>query len=138
MCTSKRPINLLTRNNIPFWKVRDGMQSSDVKGFSPDEKRPFVIRSLRRSNIRKKIAEYLFEISPSGSYTSEIAYNIKTTPTNVIGAIRGMESRYREDESLISLNIVEQMSGSKDIKLYRLTDFGKEIIASFKNNRNHL
>ena len=96
------------------------------------DKRPLVIRSLRRSNIRKKIAEYLFDISPSGSYTSEIAYNVKTTPTNVIGAIRGMESRYREEESLIKLDLVEQIEGSKDIKLYKLTDFGKEIVESMK------
>ena len=118
-----------------FWKVRDGMQSSEIYKISPAERRPFVVRSLRRSNIRKKIAEYLFEISPSSSYTSEIAYHVKTTPTNVIGAIRGMESRYKQDESLISLNIVEEMSGGKNIKLYRLTNFGKEIVETFKNNR---
>ena len=97
--------------------------------------RPLVMRALRRSNIRKKVAEYLFEISPSCSYTSEIAYHIKTTPTNVIGAIRGMQSRYREDESLISLNIVEEKSAGKDIKLYGLTPFGKELISSMKNNK---
>jgi len=100
--------------------------------FSKDQIRPLVIRSLRRSNIRKKIAEYLFEISPSGSYTSEIAYNIKTTPTNVIGAIRGMGDRYKDEGSLIDLGIVEQVTGGKDVKLYKLTDMGKEIIASIK------
>src|SRR4030042_4589442 len=106
-----------------------GMQREDNKiQTSPDIKVPLAMRAVRRSNIRKKIADYLFEISPSGSYTSEIAYHVKTTPTNVIGAIRGMESRYREDESLISLEIVEQTSGGKDVKLYRLTDFGKEIM----------
>jgi len=107
------------------------MQDDSNDSFRVDM-RPLITRSLRRSNIRKKIAEYLFEISPSGSYTSEIAYNVKTTPTNVIGAIRGMESRYREEESLISLNIVERMEGRKDIKLYRLTDFGKEIVETLK------
>ena len=103
------------------------------------DKRPLIVRALRGSEIRKKIAEYLFDISPSGSYTSEIAYNVKTTPTNVIGAIRGMNSRYRGDESLISLNIVEQINSGKhkDIKLYRLTDFGKEIVESFKENKKH-
>jgi hypothetical protein len=90
------------------------------------------MRSLRRSNIRKRIAEYLFEISPSGSYTSEIAYNVKTTPTNVIGAIKGMGSRYKEEESLIGLKIVEQITSNKDVKLYKITDFGKEIIGSIK------
>ena len=92
-------------------------------------KRPCIIRSLRRSNIRKKIVEYLFEISPSCSYTSEIAYNVKTTPTNVIGAIRGMGTRYKTDESLIDLGIVEEKVGGKNVKLYGLTSYGKKIIA---------
>ena len=105
------------------------MQDGDESVTSPEMIRPLIIRSLRRSNVRKKIADYLFDISPSGSYTSEIAYNVKTTPTNVIGAIRGMNTRYRNDDSLITLNIVEQ------IKLYKLTDFGKEILESIKDRR---
>ena len=116
------------------------MQDEDRTVISPDILKPLVIRSLRRSNVRKKIAEYLFDISPSGSYTSEIAYNVKTTPTNVIGAIRGMNSRYRNDESLLNLNIVEQIQSGKhnDIKLYRITEFGKEIVQSFKEERKYL
>jgi predicted transcriptional regulator with HTH domain len=98
-------------------------------------KRPLVIRALRRSNVRKKIAEYLFEISPSCSYTSEIAYNVKTTPTNVIGALRGMGSRYKEDGSLLNLDLVEEKSGGKNIRLYGLTPFGKEILESIKEKR---
>lgn len=109
------------------------MQSDNKIVSSKDSKRPLVVRSLRRSNVRKKIADYLFDISPSGSYTSEIAYNVKTTPTNVIGAIRGMGTRYKNDESLISLDLVEQISSGRDIKLYRLTDFGKEIVGSLRN-----
>jgi predicted transcriptional regulator with HTH domain len=111
----------------------DGMQEDNRLELSINIQRPMVIRALRRSNIRKKIAEYLFEISPSSSYTSEIAYNIKTTPTNVIGALRGMGSRYKEDESLISLNIVEEKDSGKNIRLYGLTSFGKDIIESLKN-----
>ena len=92
--------------------------------------RPLVIRALRRSNVRKKIAEYLFDISPSCSYTSEIAYHVKTTPTNVIGAIRGMDTRYRTDESLLGLKMVEEKTGGKNIKLYGLTTFGREMLES--------
>ena len=106
------------------------MQSGNNEVNSLDMKRPLVVRALRRSNVRKKIAEYLFDISPSCSYTSEIAYNVKTTPTNVIGALRGMGSRYKEDESLLSLDIVEEKSGGKNIRLYSLTPFGKEVIES--------
>ena len=115
------------------------MQSGDKQTISRDILKPLVIRSLRRSSVRKKIAEYLFEISPSGSYTSEIAYNVKTTPTNVIGAIRGMNTRYRDDESLIGLELVEQIEGGRhnDIKLYRLTDFGKEIVESIRDTKRH-
>lgn len=111
------------------------MQKENQIESSIDIKRPLVIRALRRSNVRKKIAEYLFEISPSSSYTSEIAYNIKTTPTNVIGAIRGMGTRYKEEESLLSLDIVEEKSGGKNIRLYGLTSFGKQVLESFKYNR---
>jgi len=102
---------------------------------SPDTLRPLVMRSLRRSSVRKKIAEYLYDISPSGSYTSDIAYNVKTTPTNVIGAMRGMESRYRDDESLLGLKLVELIQGGKNVKIYKLTDFGKEIVQSMRERR---
>ena len=112
----------------------DGMHEDRFNGDSVESKRPLVIRALRRSSVRRKIAQYLFDISPSASYTSEIAHHVKTTPTNVIGAIRGMESRYREEESLLSLNIVELKEGGKDIKLYGITPFGKEILESVRDD----
>lgn len=108
------------------------MQGNEETITSPDVLRPLVVRSLRRSNVRKRIADYLFDISPSGSYTSDIAYHVKTTPTNVIGALRGMHSRYKDDESLLGLNIVEQVVSGKNIKIYRLSNFGKEMLVSMK------
>jgi hypothetical protein len=125
--------NNFINNNLHL--VLEGMQKDHRLEGSIDVKRPLVIRALRMSNVRKKIAEYLFEISPSSSYTSEIAYSVKTTPTNVIGAIRGMQSRYREEESLISLNIIEEKSGRGNIKLYYLTPFGREIIESLRDRK---
>jgi predicted transcriptional regulator with HTH domain len=104
------------------------MQNEEHVDKSFNIKRPLAVRALRRSNVRKKIVEYLFEISPSCSYTSEIAYQVGATSSNVIGALRGMNARYREDESLISLELVEEKSGGKNIRLYTLTNFGKEII----------
>ena len=108
------------------------MQDDEENVTSPDMLRPLVVRSLRRSNVRKRIAEYLFDISPSGSYTSDIAYHVKTTPTNVIGAMRGMHSRYKDDESLLGLNLVEQIKSGKNIKIYRLTDLGKQMLITIK------
>lgn len=121
--------------NYNLHLLLEGMREENRLEVTIDVKRPLIIRALRRSNVRKKIAEYLFEISPSSSYTSEIAYSVKTTPTNVIGAIRGMESRYREEESLINLNIIEEKNGRGNIKLYSLTPFGREIIESLRNKK---
>ena len=110
----------------------DGMQEDTFEEITIETRRPLVMRALRRSIVRRKIANYLFDISPSASYTSEIAHHVKTTPTNVLGAIRGMESRYRKEESLIALDLVELKEGRKDIKLYSLTPFGKEILQSLR------
>lgn len=93
-------------------------------------RRPLAVRALRRSNVRKKIAQYLSEISPNYSYTAEIAYHVRTTPSNVIGAIRGMEERYKEDESLLTLDIVQEKNCGNNIRLYGITPFGKEMIQS--------
>lgn len=128
------PIRIVLLTLICIYSL-DGMQEVNQLEPSINIQRPIVIRALRRSNIRKKVVEYLFEISPSTSYTSEIAYNVKTTPTNVIGAIRGMGSRYKEDESLISLKLVEEKESSKNIRLYGLTSYGKEIIESLRDNK---
>ena len=111
------------------------MQENNQINSIIDIKRPMSIRALRRSNIRRKITKYLFDISPNSSYISEIAYNVKTTPTNVIGALRGMENRYKKEESLLGLNIVEEIKSGKNIKLYCLTNFGKEIVESINKER---
>jgi uncharacterized protein len=109
------------------------MQNEDESAVKLELNRPIAIRALRRSIVRKKIAEYLFEISPNYSYTAEIAYHVRTTPSNVIGAIRGMEERYKEDESLLNLDIIEEKSCGNNIRLYGITDFGKEMIKTVKD-----
>ena len=111
------------------------MMSEDSNDTSFRFKRPLAIRALRRSSIRKRIAEYLFDISPTYSYTSEIAYNVQTTSSNVIGAIRGSRPRYKPEESLLKLGIVEEKTCGEKIKLYALTDFGREMMESFKTRK---
>ena len=111
------------------------MQRETTVERSLEIKKPLAIRALRRSNVRKRIAEYLFEISPSYSYTSDIAYHVRTTPSNVIGAMRGMQTRYKEEESLLNLNIVEEKSCGKNIRLYGITDFGKEMLKTIRDRK---
>ena len=110
-----------------------GMHNEMELGSPRELKRPLAVRALRRSNVRKKIAEYLSDISPNYSYTAEIAYHVRTTPSNVIGAIRGMEERYKEDESLLTLEIVQEKSCGNNVRLYGITDFGKEMLQTMKD-----
>ena len=109
------------------------MEGKEVRELKVSRK-ALITRAFRRSSVRWRVAEYLFKINPDASYISEIAYNIHTTPTNVIGALRGMGTRYRKEESLVNLNIVEEIDAEGDMKLYRLTDFGKEVVQMFMKN----
>ena len=128
--------SLIKGEKNPFVKImEDGMSQEKILDASPELKRPLAVRALRRSNVRKKIAEYLFDISPNYSYTSEIAYHVRTTPSNVIGAIRGMQTRYRVEESLLNIDIIEERSCGKNIRLYGITDFGKEMLKTIKDRR---
>ena len=111
------------------------MYEEKLVASSIDLKRPVVVRALRRSDVRKKILKHLFDISPSGSYVSDIAYHVNTTPTNVIGALRGLNTRYRKEESLITLEIVEEVEGVKNLRVYRITEFGKEIMTTFNERK---
>jgi len=101
------------------------------KANSEEMMRPLIIRSLRRSKIRKQVAEYLFDISPNGSYPADIAYMINTTPINVIGALKGYKSMYRNEESLMGMDIIEQIKINNNFTIYRITDYGKKIMESF-------
>ena len=112
-----------------------GMHEESVLAHGVDLKRPMVVRALRRSDVRKKILKHLFDISPSGSYVSDIAYHVNTTPTNVIGALRGLNNRYRKEESLLGLEIVEEVTTGKNIRVYKITEFGKEIISTMNERR---
>lgn len=108
--------------------MKDGMQKKQKVEVIEELKRPLAVRALRRSTIRKKIAEYLFDIRPSYSYTSEIAYHIRTTPSNVVGAIHGRNTRYKKDESLINLDLVEEQRCGNNVRVYAITDFGIEML----------
>jgi predicted transcriptional regulator with HTH domain len=46
-----------------------------------------------------------------------------------------MKSRYREDESLVGLELVEEKKSGSNIKLYGLTSFGKEMIENMLRDK---
>ena len=88
-----------------------------------------ILRSLRRSRVRTEIVMYLYKIYPDASYPADIARNIGIDPTNILGGLRGMGSRYDKSNSLIERGIVEKVE-LEDATYYRLLERGISVIES--------
>lgn len=88
---------------------------------------PRIMRTLRKSRVRTEIVKYLHRIYPNVSYPEEIARNVGSNATSVIGALRGIGERYKKASSLIERGIVDmvEIDGKK---YYRLSQRGMEII----------
>ncbi|MCD6456873.1 MAG: hypothetical protein J7K81_08840 [Methanophagales archaeon] len=90
---------------------------------------PRIVRSLRRSRVRTEIVMYLYKIYPNASYPADIARNIGIDPTNILGGLRGMGSRFDKSNSLIERGIVEKVE-LEGAAYYRLSERGKALIES--------
>ena len=89
-----------------------------------------ILRSLRRSRVRTEIVMYLYKIYPNASYPADIARNIGIDPTNILGGLRGMGSRYDKSNSLIERGVVERVD-LEDVTYYQLSKRGKSLLESF-------
>ena len=88
---------------------------------------PHILRSLHRSELRRRILLYLYQLYPSATYLSEIARVVGSDPSNVRGALVGLGNRYNGESSLVYLGLVEEISNS-GFKYYKLTDYGKKVV----------
>jgi len=82
-----------------------------------------AVFSLRKSRMRRKVLEYLISIHPAQSYPSEIARKIRISSTDVCGALNGVPNRFREENSLVSLGLVERTE-ENDGRRYGVTERG--------------
>jgi predicted transcriptional regulator with HTH domain len=96
--------------------------------------KPLVIMALRKSRVKRKILEYL--IANGCGYVSEMARYVNVTPTNVIGAVRGMNERYKVCSSLVTLGLVKEVKMTDDyrIRIYCITPLGKEAVKMCRIN----
>lgn len=90
-----------------------------------------ILRSLRRSRVRTEVIMYLYKIYPRASYPAEMSRNIGVDPTNILGGLRGMGSRFDESNSLLKMGLVDKIEREK-IAYYRLSERGKDLIESLK------
>ncbi|MEA1956998.1 MAG: archaellum operon transcriptional activator EarA family protein [Euryarchaeota archaeon] len=92
-----------------------------------------VLRSLRRSRVRTEIVMYLYKIYPRASYPAEISRNTGIDPTNILGGLRGMGTRFDESTSLLTQGVVEKIEREK-ATYYRLSERGKSLIESIQES----
>jgi predicted transcriptional regulator with HTH domain len=83
--------------------------------------------------VRTEVALYLYEIYPEASYPADIARNIGIDATNVIGALRGMGSRFDESNSLLGLGLVDIIE-DKGVTYYQLSEQGKLVMEKLNPN----
>lgn len=72
------------------------------------------------------VLEYLVSIYPEKSYPSEIARKTDLRSTDVCGALNGLSHRFKRENSLVNLNLVEK-SEKKDVCLYGATKIGCDV-----------
>lgn len=70
------------------------------------------IFSLRKSAVRREVLSYLAKVN--GSYVAEIAKATGHSPSQVIGALRGLKQGYKEENSLLALGLVEICGGGEE------------------------
>lgn len=87
---------------------------------------PKLIRSLMRSEVRKLILLYLYDIYPLSSYPAEIARRVNANPINVIGAIKGVKTRYNCSSSLLHLGVISVIEDNGLI-FYQISESGIEL-----------
>ncbi len=89
-----------------------------------------IVTLLRKSRIRKEVLGFLVSSAPDEINASSISKKLGYALCDVCGVLHGLSSRYKEENSLVALGLVEEMikvRGSKGITLYRVTDRGKHI-----------
>ena len=94
-----------------------------------------VLRSLRGSRVRTEVALYLYKIYPEASYPAEIGRGTGIDATNVIGALRGMNRRFDESNSLLGLGLVDIIEG-EGVRYYQLSEQGKSVMENLNNHES--
>ena len=87
---------------------------------------PEIIFSLRKSKVRREVLGHLVNVHPNKVYISVISKSTEIGINEVYGALNGVKGRYKKENTLISLGLVD-----KEIKngicLYYATPFGVEV-----------
>ena len=96
-----------------------------------------IIRSLNRSELRRKVLFYMLSIYPYRSYLSEISRAVKSDPSNVKGCMEGLGVRYTGEESLVGLGLISIEQTKNGFKYYKVNQDYVEDIKVLSTRFNH-
>jgi hypothetical protein len=96
-----------------------------------------IIRSLNRSELRRKVLFYMLSIYPYRSYLSEISRAVKSDPSNVKGCLEGLGIRYTGEESLVGLGLISIEQTKNGFKYYKVNQDYVEDIKGLRTMFNH-
>jgi CheY-like chemotaxis protein/predicted transcriptional regulator with HTH domain len=93
-----------------------------------------IMRSLRKSSVRREILMYLYTIYPEASYPTDIARNTEMDATNALGGLRGMGSGFGKSKSLLEIGLVDMVEREEGTS-YQLSKRGKSCIEKLMPTR---
>ena len=95
-----------------------------------------ILRSIRKSPLRRDVLKYLGAIYPDKAYPDQIGRDIDKLGRNILGCLVGMPTQgYAPEYSLVSLNLVTviEKSGKKYYQLNR--PFADEVLELINEKR---
>jgi len=95
-----------------------------------------VMKSLRRSKIRIVVLLFIAHSYFRQANLKELCKGLNICASNILGALNGRKGRYKFEEALVGLELIERveclMDGHKLIH-YRLTEKGARITGMLEN-----
>ena len=94
---------------------------------------PRIIRTLRKSFVRREVLDYLTTIYPGVAYSRQISQAIKLSANHVYGVLMGIKGAYEPDNSLCSQGLAERIEedGRKEV-YYRATELGCLVSRTYR------
>jgi hypothetical protein len=98
-----------------------------------------ISHSLKKSKLRCDVQAYVNSISPEGASSRQIATILGYPERNVIGALIGESLRYKREDSLVGMGLVEcreEIVQGYPIPMFYSTEAGRDIEDRLKDYAN--
>jgi hypothetical protein len=96
-----------------------------------------TLAKVKRSRIRREVLRYLVLEYPEMTNASSIAFELRSHLIDVCGVLHGALPRYREEDSLVALGLIEEITKvggySHNRKFYRSTEKARSFYKKYSS-----